>query len=122
MSLRKPLHQLSESDIESSSEGKRWLDLVRSYTLDIRDMSVTWDVASVAANTTVEQTVTATGLKVGDIILAVIKPTLSAGLGVLQGRVSAADTLSVQLINTTAAPIDPAPESYTVVYIKNTGK
>lgn len=117
--MKKPLHQLTNNDIEASTEGHRWLDLVGKYVLDIREASVTFDPASVGANTTVEQTVTVSGLKVGDIILTVIKPTLEAGLGVLQGRVSAADTLAIQLINTTAAPIDAGSESYTVIYIKN---
>lgn len=118
--MRKPLHQLGEEDIQASEPGHRWLDLVRSYVLDIRQIDVTWNPASLAANTTAEQSVTVSGLKVGDIIISIIKPTLSAGLGVLQGRVSAADTLTIQLINTTAAPINAGEEVYSVVYIKNT--
>ena len=120
MSLRKPLHQLSEGDIESNAVGNRWLDLVRSYTLDIRCINVTFNPASLAAQTHVEETVTATGLKVGDIILAVIKPTFTQGFQVGQGRVSAADTLAVQIVNGTTSASNPVSESYTVIYIKNT--
>ena len=119
MSIRKPLHQLGENDIEANNEGQRWLDLVRSHVVDIRDISVTWNPSSLAANTHVEETVTATGLKVGDIILAVIKPTFTQGFQVGQGRVSAENTLSVQVVNGTGSASNPGSESYSVIYIKN---
>lgn len=118
--MRKPLHQLHESEIEATAEGMRWLDLVREHTLDIRGVDIEFNPASVVANTTVEQTLSVTGLKPQDIILSVIKPTLTAGFGVLQGRVSATDTLAVQLINTTAGAIDAPSEIYQIIYIKNT--
>lgn len=118
--MRKPLHQLHESDFEASDSGHRWLDLVRGYVLDIRQMDVTWNPASLAANTHVEETVTATGVKVGDIILAVIKPTFTQGFQVGQGRVSAADTLAVQVCNGTGSASNPGSETYNVIYIKNT--
>lgn len=69
------------------------------------------DVASVAANTTAEQDFTLTGLLVGDIVTA-IKPTLSAGLGIVGCRVKSANTLSITFINATASPIDPGAEKY----------
>jgi hypothetical protein len=59
-------------------------------------------------------------LRVGDSIISVIKPTLSAGLGVLQGRVSSDDTLAVTFVNTTASAIDAQEEQYSIIYIKNT--
>lgn len=107
--------------IESDEDGKKWLNLVQQRLVDVRKEELTFDPASVAPNTTVEQSVTLTGLKSQDIVIAVIKPTLTAGLGVLQGRVSADDTLVIQLINTTSGAIDAASEVYTVIYIKNSG-
>lgn len=118
--MRKPLHQLSEDEIEANESGYRWLDLVRSYVLDIREITVTWNPASLAANTHVEESITATGLKVGDIILAVIKPTFTQGFSVGQGRVSAENTLNIQVVNGTLVASNPAEESYKVIYIKNT--
>lgn len=75
--------------------------------------------ASVAANTTAEQTFTITGLLADDIVLAVIKPTASAGLGICGYRVSAANTLAITFNNNTAAPIDAGAETYTVVVINS---
>jgi hypothetical protein len=75
------------------------------------------DVASVAANTTAEQTFSVPGLDTGDSI-SVSKPSLSAGLGVVNARVSAADTLAITFINATAAPIDPASETYKITVLR----
>ena len=120
MSLRRVIPIPQEKDHEGiTSDGLRWLDLLHQRVVDIRKVDVTLDPASVAAYTTVEESVTVKGLKTDDIILSVIKPTLEAGLGVLQGRVSAADTLAIQLINTTGSAIDAGSEVYTVIYIKN---
>ena len=76
-------------------------------------VSKSLDVASVAANTTAEQDFTVTGLKVGDFV-TVSKPALSAGLGVVNARVKAADTLSITFVNATGSPIDPAAETYLI--------
>lgn len=75
------------------------------------------DVASVAANTTAEQTFTVPGLAVGDFVI-VNKPSASAGLGICNARVSAANTLAITFNNNTASPIDPAAESYKIMYIR----
>ncbi len=84
----------------------------------IRVYSQSLDVASVAANTSAEQTFTVTGLATTDAVF-VIKPSLSAGLVVGNARVSAANTLAITFGNLTATPIDPAAESYTVVAIRS---
>ena len=70
--------------------------------------------ASVAANTTAEQTFTLTGLALNDGVF-VAKPTVQAGLTVVSARVSAANTLAITFGNFTASPIVPtAGEIYTV--------
>jgi len=81
--------------------------------------SVGWSPAEVAANTSAEQDLTVTGVKVGDVI-AVNKPTAQAGLGVVGARVSAADTVSVTFGNFTAAtPITPtASETYSFLVVR----
>lgn len=69
---------------------------------------------SVAPNTTAEQTFTVNGLQLGDFIDAG-KPTAQAGLGLVNARVSAANTLAITFSNNTAATITPTPsEVYSV--------
>jgi len=79
-----------------------------------------WDPGSCAASTTNEQTVTIPGLKVGDQV-SVSKPSLNAGISVGSARVSAANTLAVQLANSTASPIDPGSETWTAVVVRPEG-
>lgn len=71
------------------------------------------NVASVAANTSAEQTFTVTGLKTGDFV-QVSKPSLSAGLVISTARVSAANTLAITFGNLTGSPIDPGAETYLI--------
>ena len=70
-----------------------------------------YDPASVAAATTAEQTVTVPGVLLGDYI-EVTKPTLSAGVGIANARVSAANTVAITWVNATAAAVDPPSETY----------
>ena len=77
-------------------------------------LSVTLSPASVAPNTTSEQTFTVPGLALGDFI-DINKPSVQAGLGIVNSRVSAANTLAVGFLNNTAATITPtASEVYQV--------
>lgn len=74
--------------------------------------------ASVAANTTAEQTFTINGLIPGDMV-AVRKPTTQAGLGIVNSRTSAANTLAIAFINATASPIVPtASETYEILVMR----
>jgi|SRR4051812_46335561 len=69
--------------------------------------------ASVGANTTAEQTFTVTGLQVGDS-LDINKASHQAGLSIGNVRVSAANTLAIQFVNTTAGAIVPTSEQYII--------
>ena len=72
-------------------------------------------LTAVSTITTSEQTVTVAGLNVGDAVV-VNKPTHQAGLGIVNARVSAANTLAITFMNTTAGSITPtASEIYKVV-------
>lgn len=71
----------------------------------------TVDLGSVAANTSEEEQITVTGVGVNDIVLAVIPPALSAGIMVGPCRVSAANTVQLQVMNTTAGAIDRTSEA-----------
>jgi len=80
-------------------------------------VSIALDVASVAANTSAEQTFTVPGLST-DMMVFVNKPSVSAGLVVGNARVSAKDTLALTFGNSTAGAVDPASETYKILWIK----
>lgn len=73
---------------------------------------------SVAAATTAEQTFTVNGLTTADKVI-VNGPTPTAGTGIVNTRVSAADTLAITFINTTAAAATPAAGTYTIIAIRS---
>ncbi len=77
-------------------------------------LNVTLSPTSVANATSAEQTFTVTGLQTTDFV-NVTKPTAQAGLGIVNSRVSAANTLALTFMNTTAATITPtASEVYVI--------
>ncbi len=78
-------------------------------------VQVTFDPAAVNTITTAEQDVTVPGVKVGDIVMSVNKPSLTAGLGICNARVKAADTVSLQFVNPTAGSVNAGSEVYTMV-------
>ena len=75
--------------------------------------SQTLTPSSVAAATTAEQTFTVSGLVAGSPVW-VNKPSWQAGLGIAGVRVSAANTLAINFINTTSSAIVPNSETYTI--------
>ncbi len=81
--------------------------------------SLTLSPASVAANTTAEQTFTFPGLLASDVISGVSKPSAQAGLGIVGYRVSAANTVAITFSNNTGSPIVPtASEVYLINWIR----
>ena len=75
-------------------------------------LTATLTPASVAANTTVEQIFTVTGVIPGQIVF-VSKPTTQTGLGIQNCRVVANNQVAIAFVNLTAAPIVPtAAETY----------
>lgn len=119
MALRKAVPPPQEKDFEASADGLYWLELVHQRLVDIRSLTFSWNPASLAAATHAEEAVTVPGLNTDDIILAIIKPTFTQGFQVGQGRISATDTLAVQIVNGTGSSADPVEETYTLIYIKN---
>lgn len=77
---------------------------------------LTLSPASVAPNTSAEQTFASTGIGLITTDMIVLnKPTTQAGLVIGNVRVSAADTLAIEFGNLTAATITPtASQVYTV--------
>lgn len=79
-------------------------------------ITATLSPAAVAANTCAAQSLTATGINAGDIVLNAsgVKPTFQAGLMVGGVLVTGANTVSINFCNVTAASITPtASETYT---------
>jgi len=95
----------------------KWMQRLRDVTPKIQTYAATLNPGSVNANTTSEQTFTVTGLNVADLVI-VNKPSHTAGVGIVNARVSAADTLAITFMNTTGGAIDPPNEEYTVVSIR----
>jgi hypothetical protein len=69
--------------------------------------------ASVAANTTSEQTFSVVGVRPNDSI-DINKASHQAGLGITNVRASANDVLAITFMNNTAAPIVPISEAYII--------
>lgn len=81
--------------------------------------SLTLSPASVAANTTAEQTFTMPNIAATDAIAGVSKPTAQAGLGIVGYRVTAVNTIGITFSNNTASPIVPtASEVYLVQWVR----
>jgi hypothetical protein len=110
----------TDVDLELRGKGTGGVQIGASGTpiTELRIFTATIDPASVAANTTAEQTFTVTGLTTSHRIIQVIKPTLTAGLGIVNSRVSATDTIAITFSNNTGSGIDAASESYIIVAVK----
>ncbi len=67
---------------------------------------------SVAANTTAEQGFTIPGLQIGDVVSVTTPVVTPAGIGIVNARVSAANTLTVAYVNSTAGPLVPTAATY----------
>lgn len=78
---------------------------------------VSINLGNTATITTAAHSVTVPGVRLGDFVL-VNKPSHSAGLGITNARVSAADTIEIQTLNPTVAGIDPAAETFTILVVR----
>lgn len=95
----------------------KWLGRVWANFPKVQTFTATLNPTSVSANTIAEQTFTVSGLTTSDIV-TVNKPTLTAGIGIVGARVSAANTLAITFINNTGSPVDPGSEAYLIVAIR----
>lgn len=93
--------------------------IVRGNIRGIFTIAVTLSPSAVGANTTAEQAFTISGIQATDNVIDVTKPTTQAGLGIVNFRVSAANTVAVAFSNNTAGNITPtASESYRMTVIR----
>lgn len=75
------------------------------------------DFGSMATLVTLELTITVTGAAVGDAVALAAPATINAGL-IWCGRVSATNTVTVRLYNSTNATVDPASATWGVAVVK----
>ena len=110
---RLPLEQplLVEEQVEDT--WSKWFTTVSDNTYRYDKYSVAINVTSVSANSTSEQTVSISGVASNDFV-TVSKPSHTAGLGIVNVRVSAKDTIAITFMNTTGSAIDPGSEEYIV--------
>jgi hypothetical protein len=94
--------------------------VIAGNAASINILNISVDVPSISAATTAEVSVTIPGVRTTDTVIAE-KPSLSAGLLVGSCRVSAANTVQMQVANVTASPINPAAETYRFVIIGRDG-
>ncbi len=69
---------------------------------------------AVAASTAAEQSFTVRGLLTTDVVDVTFNGAQTAGLGVGNARVSAADTLTIMFANSTAGILTPAAGQYNI--------
>lgn len=70
----------------------------------------------VATITTAEQTYTVPGLQVGDLVISVNRPNNTpVGVGIVNARVSAANTLALTWVNPTAGSVTPGAGVFSIV-------
>ena len=99
---------------EKDPELFKWLSKLQLTTPKISTYESSIDLASIAGTTYSVQTFTVVGLDVDDIIV-VNPPALTAGLYLISCRVSAADTLSLVLYNSTGGAIDEPAGTYKIM-------
>jgi hypothetical protein len=81
-------------------------------------MNILASPAIVATIIAAEQTITVTGLAAGDVVVTINKPTQQT-IGLLNGRVSAANTLQMAFVNPTAGGVTPtASQVYTLLIFR----
>lgn len=84
---------------------------LHSHPLTQHLWAVAYTPASVNAATTVEQTVTVPGVKVGDIV-QVTPPGFTAGVALTSARVAVVNVVRVTWVNTTAGALTPPAGTY----------
>lgn len=91
-----------------------WFRAIPPLIPRVTKISVSLDIASVAANTAARQSFTVEGISVDDSIF-INSPSLPAGLEMLAGyRVTAEDTVEIPFWNTTGSPVDPGALNFVI--------
>jgi hypothetical protein len=93
---------------------RRGNDQFRGLFTDTWDVTCTLDSASVATTATATDTVTVSGVALGDMVLGMSVGVSEAGL-VRRAYVSAADTVTIVTYNPTAGSVDLGPTTLNLV-------
>jgi hypothetical protein len=75
--------------------------------------TLTHDFGNINAQTEATQTVTVSGAVVGDVVI--VRPTTAVNGIIMDGTVTAANTVTVRAVNYSSGAIDPASQIYTVI-------
>lgn len=75
--------------------------------------SLTHDFGAISAQTQATQTVTVTGAQIGDAVI--VRPTTAVNGIIIDGTVTAADTVTVRAANYSSGSINPASQVYRVI-------
>jgi hypothetical protein len=75
--------------------------------------TLTHDFGSIATLSQATQTVTVTGARSGDAVI--VTPTTAVNGIVIDGTVTAVDTVTVRAVNYSSGAIDPASQAYRVI-------
>lgn len=92
-------------------------NILTSNIAEMGVVEVTYNPASQATIDTDEDTVELLGARVGDLVF-VNKPTHTDGVALTDARITSADTLSLTWVNPTAGAVDPASETYLVLWVR----
>ncbi len=96
---------------------QRWLSAVAKSLDSWQYIETAIDPAIVGANTVSRQTFTIAGLTTQDAVV-VNPPDLTAGLEILNYRVTATDTLQITFWNSTGGSINAGSQTYTILAIR----
>ena len=80
----------------------------RSYTA-----TLTNDFGSIAAQSQATQTVTVTGVRSGDAVI--VRPTTAINGIIVDGTVTADNTVTVRAVNYSSGAVDPASQVYRII-------
>jgi hypothetical protein len=90
-----------------------------SEATNLWTVTATLDFPNIAHNTSEELTVTVTGAAVGDTVMLGAPSTIEAGL-IFCGYVSATDTVTIRVHNSTGGAVDPASNDWRVTVLQFT--
>lgn len=79
-------------------------------------VTLTHDFGSINAQAQATQTVTVTGARTGDVVI--VRPTTAVNGIIVDGAVTADNTVTVRAVNYSALSIDPASQVYNVIVIQ----
>lgn len=113
-----PLPQVPLKIGETAPAWARWFSALRELQSKIKVYTYDLDPGTVGANTTSESDCTLDGVRATDIVLSVNKPSHDTGLGIVNWRVKAEDTVSITFMNNTGSGISPGSETYTIVVLE----